>query len=295
MEPTRARPIDHVVVAVRDLDAAAATYEQLGFTLTPPARHPFGTGNRLVQLGDCFIELLAVVDPALIPEPTPRFFSFAAFNRDWIARHGEGGSMLVLRSDDADADRAAFAALGLATYDRVDFGRSARQPDGSVREVGFSLAMTTSPLLPECGFFTCYNRFPENFWTPAFQAHANAALGLAEVVLVSLDPADHAEFLGGFAGVRNLAMTSFALDVPTPNGRISVLSPQGWAARYGGPLPIDPLDGARLAALRFRVGDLAAMRQRLGWIGVPTRMMGEALVIDAEHAHGVTLAFVQDA
>jgi catechol 2,3-dioxygenase-like lactoylglutathione lyase family enzyme len=42
------RAIDHVVLAVRDLDRAAARYEQLGFTLTPRASHedrvlaPFG-------------------------------------------------------------------------------------------------------------------------------------------------------------------------------------------------------------------------------------------------------------
>ncbi len=44
------RPIDHLVLAVRDLDAARATYGRLGFTLTPVARHPFGTANSLIQL-----------------------------------------------------------------------------------------------------------------------------------------------------------------------------------------------------------------------------------------------------
>ena len=33
------RSIDHVVVAVRDLDRAAHSYEALGFTLTPRAMH----------------------------------------------------------------------------------------------------------------------------------------------------------------------------------------------------------------------------------------------------------------
>lgn len=46
-----------------DLDAAAASYEDLGFTLTPRAFHPdnMGTSNRLAQFKDeTFIELLEV-------------------------------------------------------------------------------------------------------------------------------------------------------------------------------------------------------------------------------------------
>ena len=41
--------IDHLVLCVRDLERARDLYRRLGFTLTPPARHPFGTGNSLVQ------------------------------------------------------------------------------------------------------------------------------------------------------------------------------------------------------------------------------------------------------
>ena len=78
------RDIDHLVLAVRDLDAARATYERLGFTLTPMARHPFGTANSLVQMHGSYLELLAVADPAAIPEPTETRFSFAAFNRDTL-------------------------------------------------------------------------------------------------------------------------------------------------------------------------------------------------------------------
>ena len=45
------RRIDHLVLAVNDLDAARDTYGRLGFTLTPVARHPFGTANSLIVLG----------------------------------------------------------------------------------------------------------------------------------------------------------------------------------------------------------------------------------------------------
>ncbi|MBL8572897.1 MAG: VOC family protein [Hyphomicrobiaceae bacterium] len=292
MTLSQSRALDHVVLPVVDLDVAAATYARLGFTVTPRARHPFGTGNRLIQLDGNFLELLSVVAPQDIPAPTATGFSFAAFNRDWADKNGEGMSMLVLRSADADADRAAFAALNLPAYDRFDFGRKAVQPDGSEREVAFSLAFTGSDLMPECGFFTCQNRFPENFWKPDYQRHANGAIRLTTVVITSKDPADHHEFLGGFSGARDLAMTSFALDVPVPGGMISVLNPQGWMARFGGGSP-DFDDGARFFGLRFAVADLAATRALLAENAVATRDWHGAIIVDAPAAHGVTIAFDQ--
>src|SRR5665213_4564899 len=94
------RDIDHLVLAVRDINAARATYDRLGFTLTPVARHPFGTENSLVQMQGSYLELLAVADPAAIVEATETRFSFGAFNRDYL-KSREGLSMLVLRSADA--------------------------------------------------------------------------------------------------------------------------------------------------------------------------------------------------
>ncbi|WP_146038764.1 VOC family protein, partial [Paracoccus sp. SY] len=43
------RHIDHVVVAVRDLDGAADLYARLGFQVGPRNRHPWGTENRIIQ------------------------------------------------------------------------------------------------------------------------------------------------------------------------------------------------------------------------------------------------------
>ena len=44
------RVFDHLVLVVDDFDLASEFYERIGFTLTPRAQHPFGTGNRLAQL-----------------------------------------------------------------------------------------------------------------------------------------------------------------------------------------------------------------------------------------------------
>jgi catechol 2,3-dioxygenase-like lactoylglutathione lyase family enzyme len=58
--------IDHLVIAVDDPDAAAALLEaELGLVATGGGRHDVGTRNRLVFLGDAYLELIGVWDRAL--------------------------------------------------------------------------------------------------------------------------------------------------------------------------------------------------------------------------------------
>lgn len=87
------RAIDHIVLAVRDLDRTAAIYQRLGFTLTPRASHEtrMGAANRLAQFEERnFIELLEVDRPAGImphqPAGTPPVYSFGAHNRARLAK-----------------------------------------------------------------------------------------------------------------------------------------------------------------------------------------------------------------
>ncbi|MFX8809231.1 VOC family protein, partial [Acinetobacter baumannii] len=54
--------IDHLVVAVHDLDQAAGFCHRLGFQVGARNRHPWGTENRLVQFASSFIELITVAD-----------------------------------------------------------------------------------------------------------------------------------------------------------------------------------------------------------------------------------------
>ena len=58
---------DHIVVAVKDLKKAMATYRTgLGFTVVPGGEHPAaGTYNALVHFGIYYVELLAVHDASV--------------------------------------------------------------------------------------------------------------------------------------------------------------------------------------------------------------------------------------
>ena len=55
--------LDHIVIAVKNLDAAVATYRKLGFTLTPRGLHEGkGTGNHCIMFPNTYVELLGIVD-----------------------------------------------------------------------------------------------------------------------------------------------------------------------------------------------------------------------------------------
>lgn len=254
-----ARGLDHLIHLVRDLDAAAEAYRSLGFQVGAENRHPFGTKNRIVQFPGFFVEILGIGDHAPIPEHGPRRFSFAAFQRDRLARAGEGGSGLVLESTDAKADAAAYAAVGIGDFEPFLFERRGTRPDGSAVHVAFELAFASDASAPDVSFFACEQKFPENFWSPAAQAHPNGATAVAGVILTAENPSDHHIFLSAFIGQRDIRASSSGVAFATPRGAIEVLTGDAYAARTGGALEAGP--DLRLSALRIAVDSPAAARQ----------------------------------
>ena len=63
-----ARGIDHLVLPVGDLDAAAGHYEAMGFMVGARNRQPWGTENRLVQFPGSFLELIALGEGEVAPQ-----------------------------------------------------------------------------------------------------------------------------------------------------------------------------------------------------------------------------------
>lgn len=271
-----ARDIDHVVIGVRDLAAAKAAWEALGFITTPRAVHPFGTANSLIQLGGNFVELLEIDDPAKIRETTDNFFGFAAHNRDFLESRGEGLSMLVLTSDDRDADQAAWSAAGLRTYEPFDFERKARQPDGSETRVAFRLAFSGHPALAGLGFFVCEQETPETFWKPDYQRHANTATRIGAVTIETPDPAAAADFLATASG-----------GTVSPDG---VALHQDRIALTQGAMPAmpsldivvsDPAQAAAAISAQVPSGEVPGVTRE-----------GDALIIPPSATHGVRLRLV---
>jgi hypothetical protein len=282
------RGLDHIVHAVHDLDGAAELYRRLGFTVGARNRHSWGTHNHLVQLPGFFVELLTVAEPGKLG--TDGFSThFGRFNLSFLASQ-QGLSLLILESKDAAADAATFRAAGISASDVLTFEREGKRPDGSAVKVRFSLAFARDDKAAATGFATCQQHFPENFWNPAFQQHANTAGDVAAAVLVADNPTDHHIFLSTFSGVRDLHATSNGVTAATPRGEIRVMDPTAFRGHFGAEPP-DVSAGARLAALQFRVRDRVALVAALqaGGIGFASRM--EQIVVPSERAMGATIVF----
>src|SRR6202035_5071271 len=165
-----------------------------GFTVGARNRHPWGTHNRIVQLKNCFVEILEVAEPGKIAPHKEGSFSFGAFNRDFLAAR-EGFSMLILGSSNASLDAQGFEAAGIGGFEVFDFAREGKKPDGTPVKLAFSLAFAADPASPNVRFAACQHHFPENFWDPAFQTHANGAKAVSGAALVADNPAGHQTFL----------------------------------------------------------------------------------------------------
>lgn len=112
--------IDHVVYAVPDLDEAAVRFRQrYRLDSVVGGRHDRGgTANRIVPLGEQYLELVAVVDEAQAAE--------SAFGRGALERAGAGGGWFTIAVATDDLDAIA-SRLGL------EIGTGSRtRPDGEV-------------------------------------------------------------------------------------------------------------------------------------------------------------------
>jgi hypothetical protein len=282
------RGLDHVVHAVRDLDAAAELYRRLGFTVGARNRHAWGTDNHLVQLPGFFVELLTVAQPEKLG--TDGFSAlFGTFNRVFL-KDREGLSLLIVESTDAAADAAMFREAGIGVSDALHFEREGKRPDGTTVKVGFSLAFARDAKAPAIGFAACQQYFPENFWNPAFQQHRNTASGIEAVVLVVENPSDHHIFLSAFTGVRDLHATSSGVTASTPRGDVKLMDPTAFRSHFGTEPP-EISHGARLAAMQFRVRDRAALAAALVAGGIAYSAHMASIVVAPDNAMGATLAF----
>ncbi|HLM10500.1 MAG TPA: VOC family protein, partial [Thermoleophilaceae bacterium] len=106
--------LDHVLIAVADLTAAGGELEaRYGLVSVEGGRHPgWGTANRIVPLGDTYLELVAVVDEA---EAAQSPFG------SWVARTSPAPAGLLgwaVRTSDLD-DVARRLGLSVASGSRA--------------------------------------------------------------------------------------------------------------------------------------------------------------------------------
>lgn len=271
---------DHVVVTVRDLDAAAKGWERIGFTMSPRGTHSphLGTGNYTTMFGEDYLELLGVLTETDQNKPT----------RDFLAKR-EGIERTAFTTDDAAAGAAELKARGLEPLGPVHFGRPVDLPGGGTGEAKFNVFRW--PLDQNPGgmrIFACQHLTRDTVWIPEIMTHANGAKRIARIEILTADPKAAAQKMAGL------------IDEPATE------TPDGWRVPSGGKradfrfydaktfealYPAAVREGAAsegAVALVIATDDLAKAQAASGGIA-----HGEETVsVPAKLANGVIVSFV---
>ena len=203
--------IDHVVWGVDDLDRAAAeVQERYGLASVPGGRHPgWGTANRIVPLGDSYLELIAVVDAGeAAADPVGSGY----------ARHIRASSGLMLWCLGTDELDAVASRLGLGIQ-----AKSRVLPDGT--RIGWrSAALPDALENPSLPFFIEWDVAPELHPGRMEAPHVVTPQGVASVT-VGADPQELSAWLGGAAlpvrlggppGVNAVTVATVAGEITIP-------------------------------------------------------------------------------
>lgn len=280
-----ARPLDHVVVAVRDADIAGATYERLGFQVVPLMRHiELGCCNRVIQLQGSYIELLGDIDrsvPTLRERLEPRLAC------------GEGIVLSSLRSPDLESDRLKLLQAGLDPGGIFSARRKVPLPDGSEIETDSRALYLWHASRPFATVFYTEHRKPEAIWTPAYQSHPNSAIGIAKLIYVTDDTLHDADYVVRLPGMVLKRITPESASFVTGPAQIEFLSRsvalQRFAAADVPSCDSQPVLGM---ALEIVVSDIERCCGVLSDNGVNVERQPGRLRVPAALGHGVVLDFV---
>ena len=274
-------PFDHAVVVCSDLDAAAANWRALGFTLTPRGYHTLGSQNHCIMLARDYLELLHVTAPS----PSRQYY--------WNAQQRGGGcAAMSCKSRDAFATADRLRAAGFQPSDPIEFSRPVRLDDGSEHPATFRV--TALDRAPGARYFVCEHRTPELLWRPEWMSHANGVQAIAATYLV-VEAGQVDATAQAYAALTGGAITRAAGETATiaiGDAAFVIASPQALAVATGAP-HVQRTDNG-YAAIRLATADLAGARAHWREQGVASiDLSPETSLIPAAQANGVALLFEQ--
>lgn len=275
--------LDHVIVLVRDLDRAEEQMTRLGFRLTPRGVHSavMGTANSTFLFPDgTYVELLAVVNETPLNAP---------FVAELKEREGPFG--LAMKTADAKAAAAEFAAAGVASGGPVEFARPVAFPEGA-REAAFTIARIEPKASPGAWMFVCQHHTPDVVWRKDHLEQPNGAIGLAEVIGIAADLGPVEAAYRALFGAR-VQRQEDTLTVAAGAVTLRFLGPLAFAERFG---RVARRPRPHLKALVLRSRDLDHTRRVLEANGLRCALSDEGtLIVPPDLASGAVLEFVRAA
>jgi catechol 2,3-dioxygenase-like lactoylglutathione lyase family enzyme len=246
--------LDHVVLAVADLDAATATYSRL-FGRGPSwrgAHRGYGTANTLFRLRNTYVELLAPAGDGPVAE----------LLQARIASDGEGPLGLAFGTDDASATAVELRARALSCPDPAE-GAGRESTSGARREwrnAFLPTDRTRGVQLIVIQHLSAADALPAARAHDASREHA-AVSGVDHVVVMSGDAEACIALYRDSLGLRLALDRTF----DERGMRLLFFRVGGITVECAVPLGAGalPTDTDRFWGVSYRVDDVAAARERL--------------------------------
>ncbi len=243
--------LDHVAIAVRDLDRATETYSRfLGRRPSWRGLHPgYGTANTLFRLDNTYVELLGVQGSG----------DLSTLVGEHLDRSGDGLFALAFGTADAAGFARTVRGRGLTATDPVD-GSGHDQRSGVERRwrnVFLPEAETRGVML-----FAIEHRSAPELLPPAepVDGREGAISGIDHVVVQTPNPEASKALYGEKLGIR------LALDKAFPQwgARLLFFRLGGITLELASQLEgVDPAGPDRLWGISYRVPDVERVRERL--------------------------------
>jgi hypothetical protein len=276
--------IDHVVVGVRDLEAARLGWQRLGFTPTPRGRHiGQGTANYCIMFVQDYVELIGFAEP---DEHADRLQAF-------LARR-EGPMAVAFAPEGAPEETAAaLAALGLHPGEPRPLGRRLELPDGAVVP-RFSVLSLPAEETPALDCFVCAHLTPELVRRSEWLTHPNGAIGLRGVYVVVAETAPLLPAYDRLFGLHEVTTTDAVACVRVGPHRILFSTADDFETMHPG-VAFDPdFPAPGIAALELAVAGIDRTARHLTQSRVAFSELPDGrLAVPAREATGTILFFAE--
>ena len=274
--------IDHVIVAVRELENARTAWSRLGFALSPRGRHiGQGTANYCVMFPSDYLELLGIVDAA---DSVERLDAF-------LARREGPMAAAFAPAGTAEEARAALLRRQLHPSEPRPLARQIELPQGTVLP-RFSLISLPPDETPGLDSFLCSHLTPALMRRPEWLAHPNGAIGLRAVHVLVESTAPLLPAYDRLFGIVQVTTTDAVAVVHIGRQRLVFSTPDDFQTMHPG-IEIDPgFSTPGIVALELGVERLQRTIDHLTQRHVAfDEMPGGTLAVPAREASGAVLLF----
>ena len=278
--------LHHVGLVVRDLDAALATYERLGFMFSPLSMHrialrpgaplePAGTGNRCSIFQRNFLEVVAHIVKDRYDFGIPEFL-----------KRYEGLHIICFGADDLTTAHERLRREGITASDVIHLERNIDTPEGE-RMMEADCLHFAKAENPEGLVQAAQHLTPQYVLQPRYMNHRNGAVALTEVIVCAEAPDTVQSKYERYTGRRG-ERRGVARVVGLPHSRVTIVGPDD----LGQVLPgCKPPTMPFMAGFTVAARDPGTVRRVLGEGGISFVEHDGRVIVLPEHACGTAVVF----